>query len=60
VRGLAAVLLIACENEMERAQQALDDNSYSVATTMADGTKHVPDEAKSLPDNIAAISDMKY
>jgi hypothetical protein len=30
VRGLAAVFLIACENKMERAQQALDDNSYSV------------------------------
>jgi diguanylate cyclase (GGDEF)-like protein len=49
------VFLIACANKMERAQQALDEISYSVTTTLADGTKYVRDEATHVQQELADL-----
>jgi hypothetical protein len=55
VIGFAAVFLLACENKMGRAKQALDEISYSVATTLADGKKYVPAETAHVQRELADL-----
>jgi hypothetical protein len=53
--GFAAVLLLACESKMERAKQALDKISYSVATISADGTQYWPIETAHLQQELSDL-----
>jgi hypothetical protein len=55
VVGFAATFLLACENKMERAKQALDEISYNVATNLVDGTKYVPAEVAHVQQELADL-----
>lgn len=55
VAGVAASFLVACEDKMERARQALDEISISAARSLADGTKYVPAEAAHVQNELADL-----
>lgn len=54
--GVAAMLFAACSNQMQPAQQALDEVSTVVEAIPADSTQYVPEQVASLKKKLADLN----
>ena len=52
----AAILIVACTNQMEPAKNALDNINASLAAVSADAQKYVPDQFASAQSKVAALA----
>jgi len=52
----AAILIVACTNQMEPAKNALDNINASLAAVSADAQKYVPDQFAEAQGKVAAMA----
>ena len=52
----AAILIVACTNQMEPAKNALDNINASLAAVSADAQKYVPDQFADAQSKVAAMA----
>jgi hypothetical protein len=52
---LAAILIVACANQMEPAKNALDNINATLAAASADAQKYIPDQLASAQSKVAAL-----
>ena len=52
----AAILFVACTNQMEPAKNALDNINASLSAVSADAQKYVPDQFASAQSKVAAVA----
>lgn len=52
----AAILIVACANQMEPAKNALDNINATLAAASADAQKYVPDQLGGVQSHVAALT----